>query len=144
MLEEFKNKLYSLINSALPLICHELEVMKKSYFSETGKPEWEPLKEKTVKRKSKNKPINKQGWVIPAENANKFNIEFGFLRNSIHVDYELHENELVIIVEANHKNGDAAINRLIGEYGRDFFHFDAEEINFIVKRLREIIAESFK
>ncbi len=134
MVEEFKNKLSSALNNILPLICNELEIMKKSYFSEEGKPNWNPLKENTVKRKLKYVP----------DNANKFNIYSGNLRDSIQVSYELSDNELIVIIEAQHKNGDEAINRLINDYGRDFFHFDNEEINFIVKRLREQLAESFK
>lgn len=134
MVEQFRNKLYSTLNGVLPLICEELEMMKKSYFNEIGKPSWNPLKEQTIKKKLKYVP----------ENANKFNVYFGNLRDSIKISYALNQNEISIIVEANHEKGDVVIKRLINDYGRDFFHFDENEIKFIVKRLRDKIAESFR
>ena len=81
---------------------------------------------------------------MPSDNARKFNIEYGYLRNSIQVTYELHQDELRLSVEAHHREGDQAIEQLIYEYGRNFFNFDEKEIEFIVRRLRELIAESFR
>lgn len=142
--EEFKNRLDSSINAIMPTIIAELIEMKRSYFTEKGKPTWKPLAERTIAKKSSNKPKNKLGWVVPSENAKKFNIEFGFLRNSIKVDYTLHGDELSLIVEAHHREGDQAIEQLIDGYGRDFLRFDTNEIEFIKKRLGELLADSFR
>jgi len=139
--EEFKNRLNSAINAAMPIIIAELVQIKRSYFSEQGKPGWKPLAEKTIAKKASNKPKNKLGWVVPSENAKKFNIEFGFLRNSIKVDYTLHQDELSITVEAHHREGDQAIEQLIDGYDRDFLRFDTNEIEFIKKRLGELLAD---
>jgi len=134
VLDKFKERLVAELDVALPIVCQELEDMKKSYFSPQGKEGWQPLKENTVKRKNRRSP----------NHANSFNLEYGYLRNSINIDYQLSQNEIEIIVTANHREGDGAINRLIYDYGRDFFNFDEKEIAFIVRRLRELIAESFR
>jgi hypothetical protein len=141
--EEFKNRLDSSINAIMPIIVAELIELKRSYFTENGKPGWKPLAESTISKKSSNKPKNKLGWIVPTENAKKFNVQFGFLRNSIKVDYQLHGDELRLIVEAHHREGDQAIEKLIDGYGRDFLRFDANEIGFIKKRLAELLADKF-
>lgn len=146
--EEFKNRLNSAINAAMPTIITELVEMKRSYFSEQGKPGWKPLAEKTIAKKLKGAPkYNKKvsgtlrptvGWDV--SNAEKFNTQYGFLKNSIKVDYTLHDDELNITVEATHREGDQAIEQLIDGYGRDFLRFDINEIEFIKKRLGELLA----
>jgi hypothetical protein len=141
--EEFKNRLDSSINAIMPIIVAELIELKRSYFTEKGKPEWKPLAESTIAKKSSNRPKNKLGWIVPQDNAKKFNVEFGFLRNSIKVYYQLHGDELTLIVEAQHREGDQAIEQLIDGYGRDFLRFDQNEIEFIKKRLGELLASRF-
>lgn len=149
--EEFKNRLNGAINAIMPTIIAELIEMKRSYFSEQGKPGWKPLAEKTIANKLRGAPkYNKKvsgtlrptvGWNI--SNAEKFNTQYGFLKNSIKVDYTLHQDELTITVEAHHREGDQAIEQLIDGYGRDFLRFDTKEIEFIKKRLGELLADKF-
>src|ERR1700742_1610216 len=124
----FRNKINSAIEAAMPIIANELLEIKRSYFSEQGKEGWEPLRPQTITKKTRKFPSN----------ATKFNIESGFLRDSIRINYRLHQNELELIVEAQHQNGDEAIIQLIDVYGRDFLRFDAKEIEFIRKRLGEL------
>lgn len=117
------------LDRVMPALCNEIRLLKASYFSRTGKPgaNWNPLKPDTIKRKVANKYL--------------FNIEMGDLKKSLTVTYELLSNQILISCEATHKKGDAAINGLIYEYGRDFLNFTIDEAEFIVRRLQELLKE---
>jgi hypothetical protein len=117
------------IDRALVQLAIEIEEVKRSYFSEQGKPgaNWQPLKPNTIKYKKANK--------------NKFNTETGLLRDSIKIDVRRYGDSIYINCEMEHREGDEAIDQLIYEYGRDFLNFDDKDQEWITSRLGELIGK---
>ena len=127
-----KEKFNEVFETTARQVCEEVLDMKKTYFSTAGKSGWKPLTKGTLKTKKAKFP----------ENATKFNVQTGRLRDSILVTWSLIPGGIRFYarLQDDPRNLEEYLCKTLG---RDFLDIDEKEQELINTRFKELFNENW-